>query len=718
MIDLATLNSQQKKAVTTITGPVLVIAGAGTGKTHVITTRIAYLINECAIAPQKILAITFTKKAAEEMVNRVKKKINTKNLRWICTYHGLCYRILKMEINHFGWDQKFTVIDAEEQTTIIKNILKSENIVLPSSLKPRNIVAKIKHIKKNIDGIVDDNYQDLGHLLGNTYDEQFVKIFMKIVTSYSNYLKKNNYLDFDDLINFTYSLLKNHQDVRLKWQENFDYILVDEFQDTDYKQFMIIKYLTNPNHNNIFVVGDQNQTIYTWRGAYAKIFDEFANWQKKYKKISLSINYRSTKKILAAANALIWHNGEKFGTMLSATNKNNFDIECFIGIDTSDEANYIIEKINHLHINDGLPYDKIMILYRLNRSSRAIENSLIKSQIPYIIYGGFQFYQRTEIKDLIAYLRAIYFNDELSYLRIINVPKRRIGDETIEKINKWAKHNKSTFVEVLNKIDQVETINETIKGKVKIFLQTIISLRKKIETNPPQQAIKIIVDEIKYFSYLKQEYREYDERYENIKELQQAINDFFNKKEGNFIDFLNEINLYMSSPKENKTQGVKLMTIHFAKGKESDCVFIFDFNNGIIPHSSSYATSNFIDDDQEEEERRIAYVGITRAINHLYLTCSSCNESPYLNEIGKQNYKIITSEINLHPQPKINSFLSQEMYHKTFPQFEIGEIIVHDFFGQGTIIAKKNLDIVVQFNPPHGKQTLKSNHKAIKKLIN
>ena len=248
-------------------------------------------------------------------------------------------------------------------------------------------------------------------------------------------------------------------------------------------------------------------------------------------------------------------------------------------------------------------------------------------------------------------------------------------------------------------------------------MQTVISLRKKIETNPPQQAIKIIADEIKYFSYLKQEYREYDERYENVKELQQAINDFFNKKEGNFIDFLNEINLYMSSPKENKTQSVKLMTIHFAKGKESDCVFIFDFNNGIIPHASGYVPSNFIGDD-EEEERRIAYVGITRAINHLYLTCSSCNESPYLNEIGEKNYKIVTSEISSQPRSKINNFSSHEMYHKTFPHFEIGEIIVHDFFGQGTIIAKKNLDIVVQFKSPYGKQTLKSNHKAIKKLVN
>jgi DNA helicase-2/ATP-dependent DNA helicase PcrA len=242
-------------------------------------------------------------------------------------------------------------------------------------------------------------------------------------------------------------------------------------------------------------------------------------------------------------------------------------------------------------------------------------------------------------------------------------------------------------------------------------------LRKKIETNPPQQAIKIIADEIKYFSYLKQEYREYDERYENVKELQQAINDFFNKKEGNFIDFLNEINLYMSSPKENKTQSVKLMTIHFAKGKESDCVFIFDFNNGIIPHASGYVPSNFTGDD-DEEERRIAYVGITRAINHLYLTCSSCNESPYLNEIGEKNYKIVTSEISSQPRSEINNFSSHEMYHKTFPHFEIGEIIVHDFFGQGTIIAKKNLDIVVQFKSTYGKQTLKSNHKAIKKLVN
>lgn len=716
MIDLSTLNPQQKKAVTIVAGPVLVIAGAGTGKTHVITTRIAYLINECGIAPQKILAITFTKKAAEEMENRVKRNIDTKNLKWICTYHGLCYRILKIEINRLGWDQKFNVIDVEEQLTIIKNILKNENITLPSSLKPRNILTKIKYIKKKINGINDDDLQDVDYSLGGIYDEKFTETFKKVITSYNNYLKKNNYLDFDDLINFVYFLLKDYQDIRVKWQENFDYILVDEFQDTDYKQFMIIKYLTNPNHNNIFVVGDQNQTIYTWRGAYAKIFDEFENWQKKYNKISLPINYRSTKKILKAANALISHNGEKFGTLLLPTNKNNFDVECFVGNDINDEANYVINKINQLHTNDGLPYNKIMILYRLNRSSRAIEDYLIRNHIPYTIYGGFQFYQRTEIKDLIAYLRVIYFDDELSYLRIINVPRRRIGDETIEKINKWAKNNDLTFIETLNKIDHVESINGIAKEKIKLFLQTIISLRKKIESIQPQQVIKAIINEINYFSYLKEEYRECDERYENIKELQEAINDFFKKGKGNFIDFLNEINLYMSSPKEGKTQGVKLMTIHFAKGKESECVFIFDFNNGTIPHSTNYSSSNFTDED-DEEERRIAYVGITRAINHLYLTCSSYNESPYLNEIGQKNYKIITST-NSNLPVKNNNFSTQEMYHKTFPQFEIGEIIVHDFFGQGTIIAKKNLDIVVQFKPPYGKQTLKSNHKAIKKLIN
>ncbi len=709
MLDLSSLNPQQKKAVTIVAGPVLVIAGAGTGKTHVITSRIAYLINECAIAPQRILAITFTKKAAEEMENRVKKNIDAKDLKWICTYHGLCYRILKIEINRLGWNQNFNVIDVDEQLTIIKNIVKSENVTLPSSLKPRNVLAKIKHIKKIINGIND--FQDVDYSFGGVYDEQFVKILKKIITSYNDYLKKNNYLDFDDLINFVYFLLKDHQNLRLKWQEKFDYILVDEFQDTDYKQFMIIKYLTNPNHNNIFVVGDQNQTIYTWRGAYAKIFDEFENWQKKYNKISLSINYRSTKKILTAANSLISHNGEKFGTLLRPTNKNNFDVECFIGNDINEEANYVIDKINQLHTHDGLPYNKIMVLYRLNRSSRAIEDCLIKNHLPYVIYGGFQFYQRAEIKDLIAYLRAIYTNDELSYLRIINVPKRRIGDETIEKINQWANKNHLTFIEALNKIDQVEIINESLKGKIKLFLQTITSLRKKIEAKPPQQVIKTIVDEIKYFSYLKEEYREYDERYENIEELQEAITDFFKKEKGNFIDFLNEINLYMSSPKENKTQGIKLMTIHFAKGKESDSVFIFDFNNGTIPHSG-----NFIDDD-EEEERRIAYVGITRAINHLYLTCSSYNESPYLNEIGEKNYKIITST-NSNLSAKTDDFSVQKMYHKTFPQFKIGDIIFHDFFGQGTIVDKKKSDIVVQFKSPYGKQTLKSNHKAIKKLVN
>lgn len=733
MFDLSNLNSQQLLAVKTIDGPVLVVAGAGTGKTHVITSRIAYIVIEAGVLPNKILAITFTNKAADEMKKRINHFVPDAIFNWIGTYHSICTKILRDDIDKIGRNKIFTIIDADDQLTIIKNIIKTKNISLPAPFSAKNVRSWINQIK-SILADFNELSEEITFNQIKIYDSSLIKIIKLIYDEYNHHLVINNCLDFDDLINFTYQVLKDNVQVREKWQTKFSYILVDEFQDTSYKQFMIIQYLTNPTTNNIFVVGDQNQTIYTWRGAYSGIFHDFAQWQKNYQKIELIKNYRSTPKILSVANSLIVHNGEKFGVSLSPVNQNNYDVECFIGECVNDEASFVTQKIKELK-KSGIQYDKMMILYRTNSCSKSIEDNLIANGIPYTIFGGIEFYQRVEIKDLISYLKVIYKPDDLSYLRIINVPKRSIGNETIAKINQWASENNSSFINALHQIDLIDHLQDAIKNRIKSFLQFIKQLQEKMIKVKPQVAIKTIVNETKYFDYLKDEYKEYDDRYENVLELQNSINYFFTTKNNlTFVDFINEINLNMSLTKAKKLNEpcVQLMTIHLAKGKENDVVFLYNFNDGKIPNSKS------LNDEQDlQEERRIAYVGLTRAINYLYLTCTNevfaknffghfkTKPSRFLKEIGQNNYKIIGKKIvsisDWQGQvfnSQQSSFQPKEMYTKTPYKFKVGDQIIHTIFGLGIVLDVNGNYLEVSFKKPHGKQTLMANHKAIKRVIN
>ncbi|XQP55014.1 MAG: ATP-dependent helicase [Mycoplasmoidaceae bacterium] len=729
-MDLSKLNENQKLAVTTTQGPVLVIAGAGTGKTSVLTHRIAYLISELSIDPNRILAFTFTNKAAEEMKQRINRMIPQATAQWIRTYHSTCVRILKEDIDKLNrkWDSEFSVIDDDDQLTLIKQIVKDLNI--QTSVQAKKFVKIVDLIK---DGDIDfgdySNYE-LEEMF-EVPDTRDVLAAKKIYDTYQKRLEASNQLDFADLINLVHKLFTDNEVIRKKWQERFDYVLVDEFQDTNLKQFEIIKFLVG-GQNNVFAVGDPNQTIYTWRGAYPSVFDDYVEYFQGTKIINLFMNYRSTADILHGANNLILHNRSNFKNELHPMNVYKSEINVYIGEYLQDEANFICSTIKSF-IKQGKKYSDILVLYRANYCSKSIEESLINNQIPYVIFGSVNFYARREIKDLISYLKMIYKPDDISAMRIINVPRRAIGIDSVNNISAWANTKGMTFVNALYQIEEVDTISDSTKNKVKNFLQDLENLKNKINENGIVNAITTIVNEIKYIDYLETTETEIDDRKDNIDALSRAIVDFFkDNPKGTIIDYINEISLYTSAEKTriNTNKCVHLMTVHMAKGKEYDTVFIYNFNEGVIPNPKTLDTTEGL-----EEERRIAYVAMTRAINNLVITCNKNTygrfresaPSRFLREI--KDYKMAyrstraisdkdlgwyDSKVETMPfAPEID--LSKIYTNKE--KFKVGDVIVHTTFGSGIVTKVDGTMIDVIFKKPFGKKTIVATHNAIKRVV-
>lgn len=732
-MDLSKLNKNQKEAVTTTQGPVLVIAGAGTGKTSVLTHRIAYLISELGVDPNRILAFTFTNKAADEMRDRINKMIPHSNAQWIRTYHATCVKILKEDIDklEMGWDTSFVIIDEDDQISLVKQIIKDLNI--QSKVQAKKFAKIIGSIKLDDISFDDHSYFDLARMW-EIPDEMDVQAAKTIYETYQKRLKAADQLDFSDLINFVHLLFSKREDVRLKWQQHFDYILVDEFQDTNLKQFDIIKFLVG-EEKNVFAVGDPNQTIYTWRGAYPEVFDDYVEHFKVTKIINLFLNYRSTQNILTAANNLINHNRTNFKNELKPMNPYISHVNVYIGDYLDDEANFICSTINSFK-KQGKKYSDMLILYRANYCSKSIEERLLNSQIPYIIFGSVNFYARKEIKDLLSYLKMIYKPDDISAMRIINVPRRAIGIDSVNNISAWATKQNISFVNALYQIEEVDTISDSTKSKVKGFLSDIDHLKKLIDQNGIASAIPTLVNELKYIEYLETTETEVEDRRENIDELSRAILDFLQKNpRGTIIDYINEINLYTSAEKTriDNTNGVHLMTVHMAKGKEYDTVFIYDFNEGVIPSPNA-----IIDQGGLEEERRIAYVAMTRAINNLVITCTRDTSfgrghyrnyapSRFLKEI--KNYqmayrnarKISDRDLEwydskIEKQPFAPEIDLSKVYTNT-EKFKVGDVIVHTVFGSGVITKVDGSMIDVIFKKPYGKKTIVASHNAIKRVV-
>ena len=628
---LQELNPMQKEAVEQTEGPCLVIAGAGSGKTKVLTYKVAYLMEEKNIQPWNILAITFTNKAANEMKERVEKLVgNAINDIWLGTFHSICVRILRKFIDRLGFDNSFIIFDTTDQKTLMKNCLKELNI--DSKLfTEKSLINEISNAKNEM---LDASGYEAEYGNGDYRKQTIAKVF----NLYERRLKENNAVDFDDIINFTIKIFKQNQDVLDYYSDKFKYILVDEYQDTNKAQFTLVSMLAQ-KHKNITAVGDSDQSIYSFRGAD---ISNILNFEKDFpgtKIIKLEQNYRSTKSILKTANAVIKKNDDKYKKNLWTENEEGQLPHVFCGNSEYDESSYIVNEINHLRREEYFKYSNFAVLYRMNSQSRAIEDIFRREDVPYKIIGGLKFYERKEIKDTIAYLRLIANQqDNLSFTRIINEPKRGIGKTSLDKITEISNENNISMFEVVKNADQYIP---KIYSNTRDFVELIESF-KETELSITE-LIKEVLNKSGYTQSLKDENTiEAESRLENIEEFLTVSEEFEKESADNSLnEFLNSISLSSDTDKlEESDDQVTLMTLHSAKGLEYPVVFMVGLEEGIFPGYQSMG-----DPVELEEERRLFYVGVTRAKQYLYLTLAkqrtifgstSCNQpSRFLRDIPK-----------------------------------------------------------------------------------
>ncbi len=691
-MDLSTLNDKQKEAVEWPDGPILVLAGAGSGKTRVLTTKLAYLVNEKSINPYNILAITFTNKAAKEMKERAFKMLGSDAYKMqISTFHSLGLLLIRENYDKLGFDKNFTILDSDDSLTIIKKILKDMNLD-PKVYNPRAIRNKISSAKNEL---MDSNYYS--RFVNSEYEEIVLDVFKK----YEQKVLKNNSMDFDDLLLLPIKLFKKYPDVLEKYQDRFKYILVDEYQDTNEAQYILIKMLSK-KYQNICVVGDLDQSIYGFRGAN---FRNILNFEKDYpdaKVIPLEENYRSTGNILNVANDIIKHNKQRKEKNLWTKNDSGPKIRYHRAYDEKDEANYVMEEIRKLIIS-GEDKSDIAVLYRTNAQSRNMEEALLRENIPYKVVGSFYFYNRKEIKDLISYLKLIYnSNDDVSLMRVINVPKRQIGPKTIENLATKA-------------LDKGVSLYEAIdSGKELEFKKLIERIKKESENISLTELVELILVETGMRRELESSKTlEAEVRLENLEEFKSITKNF---EENNGVisleEFLLEISL-VSDMEEHKNNNdvVTLMTIHSAKGLEFDHVFIIGLEEGLFPHSNCLDSP-----DEIEEERRLCYVAVTRAkktltlVNAqrrmLYGNTNSNPPSRFISEISDEYLdKDVKEEIKFNRDDMIDRDA----------EYSVGDHVIHDIYGEGVVVALGSV-LSIAFSHSYGIKKIMKGHKSIRKV--
>lgn len=687
------LNENQKKAVLHNEGPCLVIAGAGSGKTKVLTTRIAHLV-ENYVDSGDILAITFTNKAAKEMRDRLYNLIGP-NYSFVGTFHSFGVKIIKEHYEKVGLDRNFTIIDSEDVTSIIKKIMK--DLVIDT----KEITAS--YVKNKISYIKNEMLNDAGinREFTNYVDIKVVEIYKR----YVNILQRNNAIDFDDLLKLPVELFVNNPSILEYYQDYFKYILVDEYQDTNEVQYKLVKLLSK-KHKNIFVVGDVNQSIYSFRWSNYK---NILNFEKDFKNtnvITLNQNYRSTTNILKAANDVIKNNSETKevdlfselgdGTLINYHRCNNDNAE----------NSYVVEEIKKL-LNEGYQKKDIACFYRTNAQSRGIEEAMIKGSIPYKVVGSFLFYKRKEIKDLIAYLKLLSnIKDDISLERIINVPKRKIGAATINNIRLVANENNTSLFDAIS------------SGKELAFKELILDIIEKKEELNLTELIDLVLEKTKILEELKAEKTlEADLRIENLLEFR-SITENFQKQTGtvNLKDFLEEISLVADiTEHQDNNDVVTLMTIHAAKGLEFKIVFIIGMEEGILPHQNSIYSKTEL-----EEERRLCYVAITRAKEKLYISNSERRmlygkidmhlPSRFIDEISNSLLKI-TSE----KKQKVINQVKKEILYGDNKDYSAGDIVMHITFGKGVVVDADERFVTIAFDKRYGVKKVLTNYKGLRK---
>jgi len=722
--DLLTgLNKEQKEAVQHTEGPLLIMAGAGSGKTRVLTHRIAYLIKEKSVAPRNILAITFTNKAAREMKSRVSRLVGPEgDYMWVSTFHSMCVRILRRDIDRIGYNSNFTILDSSDQLSVIKQVLRNLNIDT-KQFEPRAMLNRISGAKNEL--ITPEKFSE--HV-GNFYDRQVAQVY----DAYQKMLRKNQSLDFDDLIMETIHLFKRVPEVLEYYQRRFQYIHVDEYQDTNHAQYYLVKQLAT-RFQNICVVGDSDQSIYRWRGANIENILTFEKDYPTTRTILLEQNYRSTKSILDAANHVIEHNTGRKPKKLWTDNPNGNKINYYQGATEQEEALFITDKIQELIREEGYTPGDMAILYRTNAQSRAIEDTLMKSGVSYQMVGGTKFYDRKEIKDLIAYLRLIMNpNDDLSFERVVNEPKRGIGKTSVERLRAYAAANDISFYQAVKEVD-FTGVSKRAANALADFGELVKTLSQQQEFLTATDMVEAVLKRSGYEEYLENERTiEAQSRLENLEEFMTVTKDFEEKNEDDktLIAFLTDLALVadidqVDEEDPDQEEKITLMTLHAAKGLEFPVIFLIGMEENVFPHSRS-----MFEEEEMEEERRLAYVGITRAEKQLYVTHAKMrtlfgrtNMNPisrFINEIpqdlidGVEETKtemfgrqpIFTEEAIKKPQPKRRTRRTTNNTGAETKGWAPGDKAIHKKWGKGTVVKVEGegegMELDIAFPAPTG----------------
>ena len=724
---LTGLNKEQQQAVQHTEGPLLILAGAGSGKTKVLTVRIAHLLAQ-GVNPYEILAITFTNKAAKEMKSRVEGLVgDVANRIWLSTFHSFCAKFLRFELDNFlGYNSNFTIYDTSDSQAVIKAALKALNL--------------------------DDKYYPVGAMIGAISDAKNKLLFasdfrkqardfyqQKVADVYEYYereLRKNNALDFDDLLLVAVKLLQSNEAVLDKYSNRFRYVMIDEYQDTNHAQYLLAKLLAS-YWKNIAVVGDADQSIYAWRGADIQNILDFEKDYPNCTSIKLEQNYRSTKIILDAANAVIENNEGRPKKNLWTDKTEGAKIQHFTAQSEHEEAAFIGDTIAKKHDIHGVPYGDMAILYRTNAQSRVLEEALIKRALPYTMVGGTKFYDRKEIKDVLAYLRVLYNPfDDLSLLRIINVPKRSIGATTVAKLQDYARANGTSLFMTLTQLHLVDTIKGKTKEKLEEFGILIFTLVAEMEDKTVLDILESILDRTGYLAQLEESTDPQDQaRAENIGELLSVAKDFQDTNPtGTVEDFLEQVALVNDVDSfEQEESKVTLMTLHAAKGLEFPIVFLGGLEEGLFPHSRT-----LMNPEEIEEERRLAYVGITRAEKELYISnattrtvfgrTSSYLPSRFIDEIpeelvdGLRAKRKVPDDIKRHV-PQHMSVTSRPVTkpivrNEVIADWKVGDTAIHSKWGNGKVInvagEGAGMKLTIEF-PTQGVRVVMAKFAPVKK---
>lgn len=735
------LNPQQAEAVINTEGPMLIMAGAGSGKTKVLTCRVANLLQK-GVRPYRILAITFTNKAAAEMRERVNNMSGpaAKDV-WLFTFHAFCARFLRMEIDKLpGYGGNFAIYDTADSHNLIKQILKEMNLD-DKRFQPSGILSRISNAKNAL-----QDAAAFARQAGDFYEQKVADIYSR----YEQKLQLNNALDFDDLLMLSIKLLQENKEVREKYQDRFDYLLVDEYQDTNHAQYLLTKFLA-AKHRNICVVGDADQSIYGWRGADIQNILDFEKDYPDAKVIKLEQNYRSTQIILDAANAVIENNTGRKPKNLWTENKSGADIIYFQAVDERDEARFVIEQLQNLQRTENKKLGDMAILYRTNTQSRIFEEMLIKSGISYNMVGGLKFYERKEIKDIIAYLRVI-FNpaDSLSLLRIINVPKRGIGDASLAKIQAYAAANNVSLFEAVSNAAAIDGLSSRFVSKLDDLAGSIFELMNLANEAPVEDLIDRVLRDTGYLEELENERTpQAQSRIDNLHELISVAQEFAaSEEENNLENFLAHVALVSDiDDTELGEDAITLMTLHSSKGLEFPVVFLVGMEEGLFPHART-----LMDETEIEEERRLCYVGITRAKEKLFLSSTKMRTiygntvtyppSRFLQEIparlvktikrqerfsALENFKQVSEKYSARPQKPASTFNPHSFMPQkpaaaaggTGTRFNTGDRVSHSKWGEGMVVSVKDSpdgqEVKVAFAGA-GVRSLLTKYAVLKKL--